>query len=401
MTKVNAKPPGLNLKTSAFIETFSPSLLEFTLYTFGVTTTTHETTLAYLTLLSAKGLGPRRIKVLLEHFGSATTILEADKQALAEVEGFGEVTIKSIEEARKNDWARKELERAEKLAIKLIHFESEDYPQPLKQIYDPPPLLYVRGKLPTSERAVGIVGTRDATDYAMKFSEALARDLVNANVTVVSGLALGIDSAAHRGAVNTDQGQTIAVLGSAVNVIYPKQNEALAKRIEEGHGAIISEYAIGTGPTATNFPGRNRIINGLSSGVVVVEAGEKSGALITSDYALEEGRTVFAVPGRVGDTKAKGTLNLLKQGAVLVQSVEDILNEFGWTGQAVLKDAPTVQLSGLEEKVVSSIKQLGNPLLDDLLGATDLPISELLKTLTLLELKGVVRTLPGGRYSCL
>jgi DNA processing protein len=364
-----------------------------------MTATTQNATLAYLTLLSAKGLGPRRIKVLLEHFGSATTILEADKQALAEVEGFGEVTIKSIEEAKQKDWASKELERAEKLNIQLVHFESEEYPQALKQIYDPPPLLYVRGTLPGSERAVGIVGTRDATDYAMKFSEGLARDLASANVTVVSGLALGIDSAAHRGAVNLENGQTVAALGSGVDVIYPKQNQALAKRIEEGHGAIISEYPIGTGPTATNFPGRNRIINGLSKGVVVVEAGEKSGALITADYALEEGRTVFAVPGRVGDSKARGTLNLLKQGAVLVQSVDDILNEFGWTGQSVSKETPMIQLSGLEEKVVSALKQLGNPLLDDLLGATELPVSELLKTLTLLELKGVVKQLPGGRYA--
>jgi DNA processing protein len=366
-----------------------------------VTATTHETTLAYLTLLSAKGLGPRRIKMLLEHFGSALTILEADKQALSNVEGFGTVTIRALEEAKKNDWAEKELGRAEKLNIQLLHFESEQYPNALRQIYDPPPLLYVRGTLPTSEHAIGIVGTRDASDYAMKFTEELARDLSNANVTVVSGLALGIDSAAHRGAVSAEHGQTIAVLGSAVNIIYPKQNEALARRIEESHGAILSEYPIGTGPAATNFPGRNRVINGLSKGVVVVEAGEKSGALITSDYALEEGRTVFAVPGRVGDTKAKGTLSLLKQGAVLVQSVDDILNEFGWTSGTKINDAPTLQLSAVEEKIVSAIRKFSNPLLDDLLSATELPVSELLKTLTLLELKGVVKTLPGGRYSCL
>jgi DNA processing protein len=366
-----------------------------------VTVTTHETTLAYLTLLSAKGLGPRRIKMLLEHFGSALSILEADKQALSAVEGFGEVTVRAIEEAKKNEWAAKEIEHAEKLNIQLVHFESENYPHILKQIYDPPPLLYVRGELPTRERAIGIVGTRDASDYALKFTETLARDLTNANVTVVSGLALGIDSAAHRGAVSTEQGQTIAVLGSAVNMIYPKQNEGLAKRIEEGHGAIISEYALGTQPAATNFPGRNRIINGLSKGIVVVEAGEKSGALITSDYALEEGRTVFAVPGRVNDSKAKGTLALLKQGAVLVQSSEDILNEFGWTSHTNAKNVPAIQLSAIEETIVSSIKKLGNPLLDDLLSATELPISELIKTLTLLELKGIIKQIPGGRYTCL
>ncbi|MGL4611371.1 MAG: DNA-processing protein DprA [Trueperaceae bacterium] len=366
-----------------------------------MTLTTHDTTLAYLTLLSTKGLGPRKIKLLLEHFGSSTTILDADSQALSEVEGFGTVTIGAIQEAKKKDWAEKELGRAEKLNIGLVHFESEAYPQALKQIYDPPPLLYVRGTLPASERAIGIVGTRDASDYAMKFSESLARELGSANVTVVSGLALGIDSAAHRGAISTEQGQTIAVLGSAVNVIYPKQNETLAKHIEEGHGAVISEYPIGTVPTATNFPGRNRIINGLSKGIVVVEAGEKSGALITSDYALEEGRTVFAVPGRVGDTKAKGTLALLKQGAVLVQSVDDILNEFGWICGAASKNTPSIPLSGLEEKVFSGLKKFGNPLLDDLLVATELPVSELLKTLTLLELKGVVKQLPGGRYTAL
>lgn len=364
-----------------------------------MTLTTHDTILAYLTLLSVKGLGPRKIKMLLEHFGSVITILEADKQALAEVEGFGAVTIAAIEETKKKDWASKELERAEKLGIQLVHLEHESYPNALKQIYDPPPLLYVRGQLPSSERAIGIVGTRDASDYAMKFTESLARELTNANVTVVSGLALGIDSAAHLGAVSAEHGQTVAVLGSAVNIIYPKQNEALAKRIEEGHGAIISEYTIGTGPTATNFPGRNRIINGLSKGVVVVEAGEKSGALITSDYALEEGRTVFAVPGRVGDSKAKGTLSLLKQGAVLVQSVDDILNEFGWTSNSTAKDSPAIQLSEVEGKIVSSIKKLGTPLLDDLLSTTELPISELIRTLTLLELKGVTKQLPGGRYT--
>jgi DNA processing protein len=389
----------MSLGYFSVFETFSPQTAVSTLYTARVIATNLNTTLAYLTLLSAKGLGPRKIKMLIEHFGNATTVLEADKQALAEVEGFGTVTIRAIEEAKRNDWSNKELERADKLNIQLIHLEHEQYPDALKHIYDPPPLLYVRGQLPTSEHAIGIVGTRDASDYAIKFSEGLARDLSAANVTVISGLALGIDSAAHRGAVSTEEGQTIAVLGSAVNVIYPKQNQALAKRIEEGHGAIISEYPIGTGPTATNFPGRNRIINGLSKGVVVVEAGEKSGALITADYALEEGRTVFAVPGRVGDSKARGTLNLIKQGAVLVQSVDDILNEFSWTGQAISNDSPKVQLSALEEKVVSSIKKLGNPLLDDLLGETELLISELLKTLTLLELKGVTKQLPGGRYS--
>lgn len=167
--------------------------------------------------------------------------------------------------------------------------------------------------MPPVPKAVGIVGTRDASEYALHFTEKLARDLAEAGVVVVSGLALGVDSAAHRGAASVAGGQTVAVLGSGVDIVYPRQNQDLARTIFSGYGAVVSEYTLGASPRASNFPGRNHIINGLGSGVVVVEAGMKSGALITADYALEEGRTVFAVPGRVGDQRSSGALALLKK----------------------------------------------------------------------------------------
>lgn len=217
--------------------------------------------------------------------------------------------------------------------MSIVHYEHPHYPESLKAIYDPPTLLYVRGNLPelkgVEPRAAGNVGTRNASDYALRLTKDLARDLAAQNVAVISGLALGVDSAAHRGALETKGGQTVAVLGSGLDVIYPRQNQGLAKKISEGHGAIVSEYPLGTGPKASHFPGRNRIINGLSKGGVV-EAGQKSGALITADFVLSEGRTLFAVPGRVGDPRSSGTLSLLKQGAVLVQDASDILNELGW-----------------------------------------------------------------------
>jgi DNA processing protein len=356
-----------------------------------------DVALAYLTLTHAKGLGPRKIKTLVDTLGSAKAVLESTSSELAKVEGIGPVIIRAIEEAKQSTWAEQELTRAEKLGVQMIHLEHPDYPELLKHIYDPPSVLYVRGTLPKQSKAIGIVGTREATPHAMSLTQQLAKDLAQANVTVVSGLAVGIDTAAHQGAVNSD-GQTIAVLGSGVDVIYPRQNQKLSEQIINGHGAVVSEYPLGTQPSPTNFPGRNRIINGLCQGVVVVEAGEKSGALITSDYALEEGRTVFAVPGRVGDAKAKGTLNLIKQGAVLLESAQDIFNEFSWN---TTPSSPIqLELSEHESLILKSIQQDDSVLLDNIQIATQLTISELTSTLMMLELKGIVKNV-GGRYIAL
>lgn len=356
-----------------------------------------DLTLAYLTLTRTRGLGPRKIKTLIDTLGSASTVLEASPNELADIEGIGPTIMKAIQEAKQSDWAEKEYDRAQKLGIEIIHLEHPDYPELLKHIYDPPSVLYLRGHMPKSSRAIGVVGTRDASPYALQLTQTLARDLVQADITVVSGLATGIDTAAHQGAL-LGQGQTVAVLGSGVDVIYPRQNQKLAEDIQHGHGAIISEYALGTPPSPTNFPGRNRIINGLCQGIVVVEAGEKSGALITSDYAAEEGRTVFAVPGRVGDHRAKGTLGLIRQGATLLESAQDILNEFGWHTSAHPTVAP--ELSTHQRLIIQSIETLEHALLDDIHMATQITVPELLSELMMLELNGIVKNV-GGRYTIL
>ena len=361
---------------------------------------------AYLSLSLTPGFGPRKIKVLCEHFGGAQAVWNAEPEALREVEGVGPKLIQSLVAARGSaklgEGVEKELALAERSGVTLLHVEHPDYPDPLRQIYDPPVVLYVRGTLPpalAAMKAVGIVGTRNASHYALELSRDFSRDLSRAGVAVVSGLALGVDSAAHKGAVQTEGGQTVAVLGSGVDVIYPRQNQRLVDEILDGHGAVVSEYRLGTEPRATNFPGRNRIINGLSRGVLVVEGGLKSGALITAEFALEEGRNVFALPGRVGDKKAEGTLALLKQGATMVQRAGDILQEFGWhEARAQDSSASFATLSEPGRNLVRAIQERGSPLLDDLIAATGQSAPELLPTLTLLELQGVVKPLPGGRY---
>ncbi len=364
-----------------------------------------DPTLAYLSLSHAKGLGPRKLKLLVEYFGSAAAVLEAAQDELLAVENVGPSLAKSVVTARESDWPEQEIARAARLNVALVHLEDARYPESLKAVYDPPPVLYVRGDLPagsgaTGSKAVGMVGTRDASEYALRLTERLARDLAAAGVVIVSGLALGVDTAAHRGALSAPGGQTVAVLGSGVDVVYPRQNQDLARTIFSGRGAVVSEYPLGTGPRAGNFPGRNRIINGLASGVVVVEAGSKSGALITADYASEEGRTVFAVPGRVGDPRSSGTLSLLKQGAVLVQDASDILHELGWDAGATRPPEPAqVDLPPHEAALLEAVARLGNPLLDDLVVAAGKSAAELLPLLTMLELKGHVRSLPGGRYA--
>ena len=358
-------------------------------------------TRAYLTLVQARGLGPRKTKLLVEHFGSAEGVLGAARADLLNVQGVGPSLAQAVIAAKESTWADEEGNRAERLNVEIVHYEHAAYPDSLRAIYDPPALLYVRGTLPDAlrePRAVGIVGTRDASDYAKRLTETLAKELAEAGVTVVSGLALGVDSAAHRGAVKVDGGSTVAVLGSGVDTIYPRQNGELARKIWQGGGAVVSEYPLGTQPKPSNFPGRNRIINGFCKGIVVVEAGVKSGALITADYAANEGRTVLAVPGRVGDPRSKGTLELLKQGAVLVQETNDILQELGWDATHS-PSKPQIALSAEQQTIADLVTKLGTPLLDDLVITSKLDAPQLLPLLTLLELQSVIKKLPSGRYA--
>lgn len=362
-----------------------------------------------LALSYIPGLGPRKLKVLLEHFGDATSLADASAGALREVEGVGPklaqtVVAFRVEGERK---AAEEAARAERLGVQLLTLDDPAYPASLRQVYDPPPVLYVRGALPEGVageldelRAVAVVGTRSASPFALELSREVARELAQEGVTVVSGLALGVDTAAHEGALEAAEGQTVAVLGSGVDHLYPGRNADLARRIAEGRGAVVSEYRLGTQPRAEHFPGRNRIINGLSRGVLVVEGGVKSGALITAEFALEEGRAVFAVPGRARDPRAAGALELLKQGAVLTQSADDILSELGWRSVKT-PGAPVrrPELMGFALELLNAIRQAGEPLLDDLISATGKSAPELLPPLMALELGGFIRNLPSGRYA--
>lgn len=358
---------------------------------------------AVLALTFIPGLGPRKIRGLLEHFGSAAAVVAASSGDLRSAEGVGPKLADTVVRARDEALRRADAEgaRAERLGVTLLAFGTPEYPEGLARIYDPPPVLYVRGTLPEGVRgelytlrSLGVVGTRNASPYGLDLSRRFSQDLAASGVVIVSGLALGVDTAAHEGALAAPGGRTVAVLGSSVEIIYPGQNRRLAERVAEGGGAVVSEYRLGTAPRAENFPGRNRIISGLSRGVLVVEGGKKSGALITAEYALEEGRSVFAVPGRVGDPKAEGALELLKQGAVLTQSPADIVGEFGWQHAPVRKADPP----GFPGELAAIIRSRGEPLLDDLVTATGRGTSELMVALTLLELQGVVQTLPSGRY---
>jgi DNA processing protein len=354
---------------------------------------------AHLALALTPGLGPRKTKQLVTHFGSAEAVLAADREALAAVEGIGPKLIEAILTSDVSEAVERELERAAKFGVTLLSLTDPWYPESLRQIYDPPSVLYVRGELPAALhelRSVAVVGTRNASEHALALSKTLARELAALGVVIVSGLALGVDGAAHQGALAAAGGLTVAVLGSGVDVVYPRQHQALARRIVESGGAVVSEYRLGTTPRAENFPGRNRIISGLSRGVVVVEAGKKSGALITADFATEEGRTVFALPGRVGDPHAAGSLALLKQGAVLVTCAQDVLDEFGW--QRAPARRQTLELEPAQQALVNAVLEHGSPLLDDLIAATGRDAAELLPLLTLLELRGLIRSMPGGRY---
>lgn len=358
----------------------------------------------YLTLALTPNLGPRTIKMLTEHFGDAEAVYGASENELRQTPGIGPKLARNIIEARDSDKPEKELARAEKAGVRVLCLVHPDYPEALRQIYDPPPVLYLRGRLPPSLsgpveglRSVAIVGTRNASDYALDFSLQLAKDLAASRVTVISGLARGVDAAAHRGAVLSEGGQTVAILGSGVDVIYPRENTRLAEDMLAGHGAIMSEYPLGTQPRAEHFPSRNRIVSGLSRAVVVVEGTRKSGSLITANFALEEGRTVFAVPGRAGDPRAGGTLDLLKQGAVLIQDAGDILNELGWSAVAK-EEVARPALSDAEARLVKLIAAKDSPLLDDLIVASGESAATLLPVLMVLELKGVIKAVPGGRY---
>ncbi|GAB4452900.1 MAG: DNA-processing protein DprA [Anaerolineales bacterium] len=343
-----------------------------------------------------KGIGAVRMQGLVAYFGNLESAWAASPADLAAA-GLGSKLIERVIQARANVDLDKVWERIEKQGIKILTWQDEAYPQRLKEIDQPPPVLYVRGDyLPDDLFAVAIVGTRRVTPYGRQITEELSAFLAGRGMTVVSGLARGVDAIAHQAALKAG-GRTIAVLGSGVDKIYPPEHRALAEQIME-HGALLSDYAPGTPPDASNFPPRNRIISGLSLAVVVVEAGETSGALITAEFAAEQGREVFAVPGSILAPQSKGTNKLIQNGALPLLSVNDLMQALDLTRMGEQKAARKIMPGDpLEAQLLSVIGS--EPLhVDEIRNQAGLPIEKVSATLALMELKGMVRQVGGMQY---
>lgn len=354
--------------------------------------------LAYwLAFSKVPGIGPARFRLLSDYFGSVEAAWQAEPGQLLAL-GLDRRSVMSLLKVRQTLDLAAELQKVEALGVQVFTWDDPGYPPLLKSIADPPFVLYVRGSLtPSDEWALGVVGTRSASVYGKQCTEKLVRDLAASGVTIVSGLALGIDTVAHKTALEAG-GRTLAVLGSGVDEIYPRQNRRLSDDILQ-NGAIISEFPLGTRPEAGNFPRRNRIISGLSLGVLFAEGGEKSGARITVDFALEQGREVFAVPGKIFDRGAQGPNKIIQQGAKLVTSIGDILEELNLTMVAEQTEARQIIPDNPAEAAI--LKQLSmDPLHVDELGQrTGLDPATLSSNLVMMELKGKVRGVGGMNYT--
>ncbi len=343
-----------------------------------------------------KGIGAVRMQALIQHFGDLELAWKAAPVDLAQA-GLSLKLIERITQARESIDLEKLWTKIASQGINILTWEDEAYPQRLKEIDQPPPVLYVRGEyLPDDLFAVAIVGTRRVTPYGRQITEELSSFLAANGITVVSGLARGVDAIAHQTSLQAG-GRTIAVLGSGVDKIYPPEHRALAEQML-ARGALISDYAPGTPPDASNFPPRNRIISGLSLAVVVVEAGETSGALITAEFAAEQGREIFAVPGSILAPQSKGTNKLIQNGALPLLSVNDLMQALDLTRvgehKAARKIIPT------DETEARLMNVLGDePLhVDEIRSQTELPIEKVSAALALMELKGMVRQVGGMNY---
>jgi DNA processing protein len=352
----------------------------------------------WFALRSVPLVGNVTYRRLIESFGSPAGVLAASEEKLAAVNGVRAAVAGSI---KNHDWRTDGENAARAFAgsgAKLVTLLDDDYPELLKEIPDPPPYLYLKGSLPSAGTSIAVVGSRRASDYGIATTARLTRELAESGVTIVSGLAHGVDAAAHKAALQA-KGATIAVLGCGIDLIYPTENRALYREMEE-HGAIVTEFAPGTGPEAQNFPRRNRIISGLSRGVLVVEAAERSGSLITARFALEQGREVFAVPGNINFKASRGTNSLIKQGAKLVETVADILGELPPEPQGLPQWAKrqVFNLSADEDRLCSLLA--AGPLqIDELTDRSGLTAAAVSAMLLRLELQGAVTQLSGKIFT--
>ena len=342
------------------------------------------------------GIGPARIATLRDYFGSLEQAWQASATDLHALH-LPSRTVDNLLAARAKLDLDAEMAKAEQMGISLISWDDPAYPARLKEIAAAPPLLYVRGEITAEDDwAIGIVGTRGPTAYGREATSQLAQGLAASGVTVVSGMARGIDSVAHKATLDAG-GRTIAVLGCGVDIIYPPEHRALAEHIIAS-GALVSDYPIGTKPDAINFPPRNRIISGLSLGIIVVEAGLKSGALITKEFALEQGREVFAVPGSIFSAQSAGPNDLLRQGARPVTKAADVLEQLHLTQAEEQQEARSF-IPGDEVEAALLRVLSREPLhLDEITNEAGLPAHQVSATLVMMELKGMARQAGPGLY---
>jgi len=366
----------------------------------------------WLALALTPGLGPTRIKKLIEHYGTAERVFHASLTEL-EATGMRAVSAQSIATGKSLELAQQECANALEARARIISLSDPEYPQRLKEIYDPPVILFVKGSIDVlAQPGIAMVGTRHPTPYGSGMAERLSTDLAARGLVIISGLARGIDTASHRGAIAA-KGKTIAVLGTGIDVMYPKENTRLTEQIVALGGALITEFPVGTPPTPQNFPVRNRIISGMSAGVLVVEAAEYSGTRITSRLALEQNRDVYAVPGNVTNKNSWGPNTLIKQGAKLVATWEDVWEELPPDIQAALSatqnESPEPATASLfpdevksphEKKILKLLKADESTHIDQLveLLENEMSSSEIFAALFELELNGKVRQLPGKNF---
>lgn len=352
----------------------------------------------WFALKSIPQVGNVTFRRLVEHFGAPSKVLAASHGELAAVEGLRTGIAGAIKSHNYHQEAESAVAALERSGSRIITIVDEEYPLLLKEIPDPPPYFYLKGKLPAPALAIAVVGSRRATDYGLSTTKRLSQELAEQGITIVSGLASGVDAAAHRAALQVS-GATIGILGCGIDVVYPKENRDLYAAMTE-QGAIISEFPPGAEPEAPNFPRRNRIISGLSRGVLVVEAAEKSGSLITARFALEQGREVFAVPGNINFRASRGTNTLIKQGAKLVETVADIIGELPPEAERIplWAQKQRFNLTGEEESLCSLLSD--SPLhIDELIVRSGLTAQSVSAMLLRLELQGAVVQLSGKVFT--
>jgi DNA processing protein len=359
---------------------------------------------AFIALNLIEHVGPVRARLLLEHFGDAPKILQASKSQLLRIRNIGDETAGAIAGWEKSVDLAGELKRIQEFGCHVLIQSDADYPEMLQQIYDPPIVLYVKGQLTAKDKnAVAMVGSRMTTHYGVEAARKLAYQLAYVGVTVVSGGARGIDTASHQGALAA-KGRTVAVLGTGINIVFPPENRDLFERIA-GSGAVITQFPFNRNGDRQTFAIRNRIVAGMTLGAIVVEADMNSGALITANFAIEYGRQVFAVPGRIDSPRSKGCHDLIKKGAKLCEGAEDVLSEFEYLFPASNRPPspgetgvlPALELSENEQKVFDALSNEESSI-DEVIRRSGLPSSTVSVVLLSLEMKRVVKQLPGKLF---